>query len=594
MTRPLARPPRPAEPGTPAGWGEPTTASSSGAFAHVAAVPSATIELRHGAETIDRIPWLDLERACVLDSAEGAPGAGAGRNWVRSRIVDDATGAPLSCRIAFLSPAGVPYPPNGHPGQLDAGRPSWHVDVGGDVRLGGRTFAYVDGACEGWLPRGDVIVEAARGFEYEPLRQRVTIADGQTDLELRLRRISDVRRDGWFSGDTHVHFLSTQGAHLEARGEDLDVVNLLLSQWGGLFTNAEDFTGRPDTAPGGTIVYAAQENRQHFLGHLGLLGLSAPVAPWCSDGPDEAQLGGSLESTLADWADRTHDQGGAVILSHFPLPGGEPPALIATGRADAVEMIAFDLAAHDEYYRYLNAGYRLPLVGGTDKMDSWVPVGLYRTYVQVPSDEDFTYDAWLRGLVAGRTYLSGGPILRVRVDGHEIGDTITLPRGGGKLTVEASADSIFGLSSLQVVLGGQVVACADGPGVSRLELREEISVAGSNWLAVRAGGPDYGRPRIHHTDSWLYGANAHSSPIYVSCHDDGLHRSPAMTAYMRTLVEGGLHHVRTQGLGYPAGTVHHHREPDHAAYLERPFREALAALDGSDRPSVATSRRESR
>ena len=28
-----------------------------------------------------------------------------------------------------------------------------------------------------------------------------------------------------------------------------------------------------------------------------------------------------------------------------------------------------------EYYRYLNCGYRLPLVGGTDKMSNSVPVG---------------------------------------------------------------------------------------------------------------------------------------------------------------------------------------------------------------------------
>ena len=25
--------------------------------------------------------------------------------------------------------------------------------------------------------------------------------------------------------------------------------------------------------------------------------------PWCSDGPSEAELGGTLETTLSDWAD---------------------------------------------------------------------------------------------------------------------------------------------------------------------------------------------------------------------------------------------------------------------------------------------------
>src|SRR4029077_3438449 len=135
------------------------------------------------------------------------------------------------------------------------------------------TYAYINGRCEGWLPRGEVIVDVARGFEYEPLRTRLTIEPGQQELVLRLKRWRDMNAERWFSGDTHVHFLSTQGAHTEAAGEDLDVVNLLMSQWGALFTDTQEWTGRPHVSPdGGTIVYATQENRQHILGHLTLLG----------------------------------------------------------------------------------------------------------------------------------------------------------------------------------------------------------------------------------------------------------------------------------------------------------------------------------
>ena len=136
----------------------------------------------------------------------------------------------------------------------------------------------------------------------------------------------------YFSGDTHVHFLSTQGAHTEAQGEDLGVVNLLLSQWGHLFTNTEEFIGRPTTsADGRSIVYATQENRQHVLGHLTLLGLKEQVSPWCSDGPGEAELGGNMEVTLSHWADACHAQGGTVVLPHIPNPNCEPATLIATG-----------------------------------------------------------------------------------------------------------------------------------------------------------------------------------------------------------------------------------------------------------------------
>src|SRR5688572_20638142 len=74
-----------------------------------------------------------------------------------------------------------------------------------------------------------------------------------------------------------------------------------------------------------------------------------------------------MDTNLSDWADRTHAQGGTVVVAHFPNPNGEPAVLVSTGRADAVEMLAQSDDALLEYYRYLNTGYRLPLVGGTDK-----------------------------------------------------------------------------------------------------------------------------------------------------------------------------------------------------------------------------------
>ena len=83
-----------------------------------------------------------------------------------------------------------------------------------------------------------------------------------------------------------------------------------------------------------------------------------------------------------------------------------------------------------EYYRYLNAGYRMPLVGGTDKDSAQTPVGLMRTYVRIP-DEEFTYEAWCRHLRAGRTFATNGPLVMLRVDGHDIGDTVELPSDGG-------------------------------------------------------------------------------------------------------------------------------------------------------------------
>src|SRR4030095_12583198 len=125
----------------------------------------------------------------------GGDRAGAGwervgepRNWVETVVLDDDTGRPVPCRVHFRSLAGVPYQPHGHHDHVNSDLGTWHVDVGGDLRLGRVTYAYIDGTCQGWLPRGDVVVDVARGFEYEPVRQVVTIAPGQRELTLRLKR----------------------------------------------------------------------------------------------------------------------------------------------------------------------------------------------------------------------------------------------------------------------------------------------------------------------------------------------------------------------------------------------------------------------
>ncbi len=558
--------------GAVAGWGR---RARGHAYFEVAALPSATVTVKQDDKQLGQVPWADLEtgRQVAVGAAQLRL-SDPGRNWVHVRVLDAQTGRPVPCRVHFRSPDGVPFQPHGHHNQVNSNLGTWHVDVGGDVRLGDVTYAYIDGTCQGWLPRGDVLVDVARGFEYTPLHQVVHIEPGQRQLSLQISRWTDMAASGWFSGDSHVHFLSTEGAQLEQQCEDLRVVNLLQSQWGSLFTNTEDFTGRVRMTPDGDYAtYVGQENRQHILGHLILWGLKEAVMPWCTDGPSEGELGGALESTLSDWADQAHAQDATVIIPHFPVPNGEQAVLAATGRADAVESLRWNLHAEELYYRYLSAGFQLPLVGGTDKMSSAVPVGLYRTYAQL--DEEFSYPAWCAAVRAGRTFLSGGPIIQLTVDGHRIGDTIELT-GPGTVHVEASAESIFPLASLEIVVQGRVVASTEGQGgpQSRLALSGPVSIPGHSWIAARCRGFEE-----KHFDEWERPVFAHTSPIYVSTGGGWEARDEEAARYLLTLVEGSLEYIRHTATHHPAGTVtHHHGQDDHARYLEAPFHEAVAAL----------------
>ena len=562
------------------GFGEAQNPKSSPAYVELSGTPSATVEVSQGDEKIDSVKWGDVEEKGRVETEKVRISmVEPGKNWVRVRVVDDETGQLVPCRIHFRSLDGVPYQPHGHHNQVNSNLDTWHIDVGGDLRLGQITYAYIDGSTQGWLPRGNVIVDVARGYEYEPLRAKINIAPGQQELELRLKRWINMNDRRWYSGDSHVHFLSTQGSHFESQAEDLNVVNLLQSQWGSLFTNVEDFTGHPSvTRRGNNVVYTSQENRQHFMGHMILWGLKQPVMPFCSDGPSEAEIGGAMQTTLSHWADEAHAQGGYVINPHFPFPNGEPAALVATGRLDAIEMIQQREFMHKEWYRYLNCGYRLPLVGGTDKMSSDVPVGMYRTYVRIPDDEEFSYESWCRNVAKGRTVLSGGPIIHFTVDGYEVGDTVQLS-GPGTVEVSAWAESVVPMSRLEIVQEGKVVASAESESPTRrLSIRDKISIDGDSWLAARAGGPDY-YEGYRYYDVWERGIFSHTSPVYVSTGGRWSMFDVATANYMLTLIHGAMtyidHGSRQHSHGY---VTHHHGEDDHTGYLKRPFTEAQDAV----------------
>ena len=562
------------------GFGEPQNEAASPSYAEISAVPSATVSISQRGSTIAQLPWGVVEEEGQAETSRVRMKlADRGRNWVKTTVIDDDTGRPVPCRVHFRSPDGIPYQPHGHHNQVNSNLDTWHIDVGGDVRMGQITYAYIDGRCEGWLPRGDVIVDIARGFEYEPLRTKVHIDPGQQSLELRIKRWIDMNSRRWYSGDSHVHFLSTQGAHLESLGEDLNIVNLLQSQWGSLFTNTEDFTGRVSAADRyNNLVYVSQENRQHFMGHMILWGLKEPVMPWCSDGPGEAEIGGHMETTLAHWADEAHAQGAWVINPHFPNPNGEPAALVATGRLDGVEMLRQTRPNHLEYYRYLNCGYRLPLVGGTDKMSSDVPVGLYRTYARLPDDQEFSYENWCRSVAAGRTFLSGGPIIHLSVDGRDVGETLAIS-SPGTVEIEAWSESVLPVYSLEIVHNGLVVARTESRnGARRLEIKEQVRIDAHSWIAARTGAFDY-FDIVQHHDVWNRGVFAHTSPVYIACGGQWDMFDSATAQYMLTLIEGDLTYIRETAGVRPVGTVtHRHGEPDHLAYLQRPFLEARDAI----------------
>ena len=130
---------------------------------------------------------------------------------------------------------------------------------------------------------------------------------------------------------------------------------------------------------------------------------------------------------------------------------------------------------------------------------------------------------------------------------------------------------IFRLRSLEIVWNGEVVARAQAN-------RDGRPSSSRNSGSTGKRGSPAGLGVDNHLDEWGRPVFAHTSPVYVACGGDWAmadHRGPR---YIRTL-SGAREYVRHTAVRRGPAHHHHHGQPDHLAWLERPFDEALRALD---------------
>ena len=100
-----------------------------------------------------------------------------GLHVVHVRVVDAATNRPSPVRIRFQDRGGRRYVPLGQVATFPTGESE---DVGLQVRLGDRDYAYIDGSCEILLPPDPVEVEIVKA-EYGA-------GSNQTDVTETLRK----------------------------------------------------------------------------------------------------------------------------------------------------------------------------------------------------------------------------------------------------------------------------------------------------------------------------------------------------------------------------------------------------------------------
>ncbi|HYM08067.1 MAG TPA: CehA/McbA family metallohydrolase [Terriglobales bacterium] len=481
-------------------------------------------------------------RRFLMDAVGGAYLAGsrgfaANANAVLCRIVEEHSGRALSARVRLTDARGNDVVPLGHPSELapDAQQ--------GDVRFQSKRFAYVDGSFSVDPNSLPLRYQVIKGYEFIIAEGEISpgeLRDGA--ITIPLSRWSSLAGRGWYGGDIHIHHISPKTCRLEMEAEDLDVANILTSDF--TLDQAEFEGGLNGFSSGRRLIYVNQEFRNNHLGHMCLLNLKRLIEPVKTMQPYEYPL--HLRA-----CDETRAQGGYVSWAHFPTwPGVESPLDIAMEKLDGLEILCvldprefpvFMKQVVPEFeanhglhlwYRYLNCGFRLAATAGTDKMTTFVTVGANRVFARV--DGEFTYQNWINALKQGRTFVTNSPVLTFTVNGRDPGATLQYHSPKDRVAqVHAVAESQLPYDRMEIVASGTVVAQATPSGPRhRSEIHLEYPVERSCWLASRVcedmtayrkRGVDFREVHVSQGTrlSDHYGTRrpetvfAHSSPIYV-------------------------------------------------------------------------------
>ncbi len=468
---------------------------------------------------------------------------------VKIRIMEKGSRKPVAVKLhihgdtgEYLAPVDRHRIPNN----------AWFEDYSVDfVHNGSHICTYIPGETHVKLPVGKVYIEVSKGFEIKPVRKVVTISAYTEEVEIEIEKVLSWREKGWVSADTHVHFLSPNSALLEGSAEGVNIINLLASQWGELFTNIGDFDGKTTIGSkeaggdGEYLVRVGTENRQHVLGHISLLGYDGDIiAPLTTGGPDESALGDPIETLLTEWAEQCKKQDGIVIIPHFPNPRLENAATIVSGNAHGVEMTSWgslyggiDPYSLADWYRYLNCGYFVAAVGGTDKMSANTAVGTVRTYARIRENHEFTFDEWKQAIRMGYTFVSYGPLMNFTVDGKPMGSRIEMSSKGGTVDISWEVASVtVPMSRVELIVNGEITeSLAVSPDKARGNWN--VMVDKSSWYALLVRGHYPDKPEI---------IAAHSSPVMIHIEDSQM-LAAADAVTILEQIEGAMAYMDTIG-----------------------------------------------
>lgn len=352
------------------------------------------------------------------------------------------------------------------------------------------------------IPPGIWQINLEHGNEYIPVKEEFMVPKNVKEVTKTfvLKRWADMPKLGWYSGDVHVHHPTTKPIFKEyllayAKAEDLHLLNVLEQG------NDHEIKGARQAGFGKAFrVYknniwlvSGQEDPSSIFGHVVGLNIDQLVRDTATYNYYELVF------------KKLHLQPGAIVgYAHFSWNGCDLPRgfpwLITTGEIDYVELLQFSKINTLDYYDYLNLGFRITAAAGSDF--PWgSTIGEVRTFVY--TGKEFSADTWFKGLKAGHTFVTNGPVLFFEADHNLPGSELIKTKGAvTELSVKAASNPGIGnITRVAIYNNDGLVAEKLNPGkLDSLSIDLSHTLDKSQWLAA-----------VVYCDN---GAVAHTTPIY--------------------------------------------------------------------------------
>src|SRR5262245_26900627 len=387
---------------------------------------------------------------------------------------------------------------------------------------------------------------------------------------------------GWYSGETHVHRAAEELPTL-VLAEDLNVT-FPLSYW---VTEAfvspktarkgllKDVEARPVAVDKTHIIYPLNTEYEIFtvgkqrhtpgaylaLNHQTVLGVWVPPVKAIAERIHKE--GGLIELDKHNWpwsmaivpiakVDLYELANNHVWRTEFGFPNfGEPAPeyMKIEGDKNGFTERGWLDYGFQNYYALLNCGFRLRPTAGTASGVHPVPLGFGRVYVHCP--DGFSYDAWLRGLNRGESFVTTGPMLLIQVNGKNPGATFKAD-GKQEYRITGEVLSELPLDRVEVVVNGKVArtikpANKREQGGYASEIDEKLTVESSSWIAVRCyEALPKNRVRF-----------AHTAPVHIEIAGKPLRPRPAEIDFLIRRVEEQI--ARSKDV-LPAAALDEYRE----------------------------------